>query len=231
MEQTRKLSVLIFRGLIISGFIFFVAYYLNLLDATQHSRIENERLKKENLHARLESLKQQLSPHFLFNTLNTLSSLTKEARVKAYVAELSNVYRYLLQYKENDMVRVADELAFLDSYSYILRERFEGGFLIQIKISDDVRNTLLPPLALQSLVENAIKHNVVSIARPLIIEIGSADGFIFVRNNYQAKRSFAEQSSHSGLNNINDRYKLLAHREIVIERSDIYFTVKLPILL
>ncbi len=230
VNQDRKLVTLGFRGLIISGFLFFVAYYLVLSDATQKSKIENEKLKKENVQARLESLKQQVSPHFLFNTLNTLSTLTKEAKVKEYIAEISNVYRYLLPYKENDMVTVQQELQFIESYLYILRERFEDGLLVRITISDEACKSLLPPLSLQTLVENAVKHNILSSSKPLRIEINDDNEFIVVKNNLQPKQSLGYDSSRSGLNNIHERYRLLVNKEIIIEKTEDYFTVKLPIL-
>jgi sensor histidine kinase YesM len=228
--EDRKLATLVFRGLLVSGFVFFVTYYLHLSAITQQSKLENERLKKENVQARLESLKQQISPHFLFNTLNTLSTLTKEPKVKEYIAEISNVYRYLLRYKESDMVTVEEELQFIDSYLYILRERFEGGLHVTIDISNETRKTFLPPLALQTLVENAVKHNVVSGSRPLLLAITDSNSCIIVRNNLQIKQSLAHESSQSGLNNINERYKLLLDKEIVIEKTEQAFTVKLPVL-
>lgn len=230
VAKERKMFTLVFRGMLISGFQFFVTYYLHLSSITQQSKIENEKLKKENLQARLESLKQQISPHFLFNTLNTLSALSRENKVKEYVAEISNVYRYLLQYKENDMVTVSEELMFIDSYLYILRERFEEGLDVAINISDSIQATLLPPLALQTLVENAVKHNIVSISKPLHIRIYDTNQFIVVTNNLQSRQSLGYESSQSGLNNINQRYKLLVNKEIVIERTDHEFTIKLPLL-
>ncbi|MCZ8214886.1 MAG: histidine kinase [Cyclobacteriaceae bacterium] len=230
VAQERRLITLGFRGLIISGFLFLVVYYLNLSEITQKSKIENEKLKKENMQARLESLKQQISPHFLFNTLNTLSTLTKETKVKEYISEISNVYRYLLQYKENDMVTVGEELQFIESYLYILRERFEVGLQVSITISEGTRQTLLPPLALQVLVENAVKHNIVSASRPLSIEIKNENNFIIVKNNLQQKQSLGNESSRSGLNNIQERYTLLANKEIVIEKTVTDFIVKLPVL-
>lgn len=229
VAQERRIFTMIFRGILVSGFMFFVTYYLYVLSITQQSMMENERLKKEKLHARLESLKQQISPHFLFNTLNTLSTLTKEERVKEYISETSNVYRYLLQYKDRDLVRLSDELKFIDSYLYILRERFESGLAVDLRINGQTLNSMLPPLALQTLVENAVKHNVVSSSRPLHIEIFYEDSFIVVSNNLQPRQSVGHESSNSGLSNINERYRLIANKEIVIIRTERDFTVKLPI--
>jgi len=228
-ETDPKLSMLLFRGTLVSGFLFFVVYYLYVLTATQQSVIENEKLKKENLQARLDSLKQQISPHFLFNSLSTLSSITHENRVKEYIAELSNVYRYLLQVRQSNFVTVAEELAFVESYLYILSERFEDALKIKIEIDKSVRQSKLPPLVVQMLVENAVKHNVASSTKPLFIEILSVNKFLVVRNNYQPKQSHEPASGH-GLPNIRDRYLLLANASIEIEQGENYFSVKLPIL-
>ncbi|MBL0745881.1 sensor histidine kinase [Chryseolinea lacunae] len=151
-------------------------------------------------------------------------------KVKEYIGEVSNVYRYLLQYKENDMVAVEDELKFTESYLYILSERFESGLQVEISIGERTRKTSLPPLALQTLVENAVKHNIVSPARPLYLEITDNDEFIVVRNNLQLKHSLPNDSSQSGLKNIHERYGLLANKEIVIEKTATHFIVKLPVL-
>lgn len=228
-DTNPKISMLLFRGTLVSGFLFFVVYYLHVLTVTQQSMIENERLKKENLQARLDSLRQQISPHFLFNTLSTMSSMTNETKVKEFISELSNVYRYLLQVRESDLVSVQEEIAFVESFLYILNERFENALKIKIDIADEVRQSRLPPLALQMLVENALKHNVASSVKPLFLEILSSNGFLVVRNNYQPKQSREPASGH-GLPNIRERYLLLANVSIEIEHGENYFSVKLPIL-
>ncbi len=230
LGHDRKILTLIFRGLLISGFLFFVTYYLNLSAVNQQSMLENEKLKKENLQARLESLRQQISPHFLFNTLNTLSTLTREPKVKEYIVETSNVYRYLLQFNESDLVTVNEELKFVESYLYILRERFEEGLQVSIDINETTRQRSLPPLALQTLVENAIKHNIVSSHKPLHINIHDTHEFIVVHNNLQVRQTVGVESSNIGLSNIQERYRLLAGQDIVIEKNEREFIVKLPLL-
>jgi two-component system LytT family sensor kinase len=229
LNQEKKITMLLFRGLIISGFQFFVVYYMHMLGETQWRKIENEKLKKENLQARLDSLKQQISPHFLFNTLNTLSALTKEEKVKEYTAQLSQVYRYVLQVKENDLVRAEEELDFVRAYFYILHERFEDALKMDIDVNEEFKKAFVPPLSIQMLVENALKHNTVSTAKPLHIEIYSNGKYVTIRNNYQFKQTFEIPSGH-GLHNIQERYQLLANREIVIEKDEHYFSVKLPLL-
>lgn len=223
------LIMVAFRCFLISGFLFFIVFNSFLVTESQRAGIENERLKRDNLQAKLDSLRQQISPHFLFNALNTLSSLTADGNVKDYVAELANVYRYLLRVRQSDLVTVAEELDFIESYLYILKERFEEAITLDIQIPPQIRQSKLPPLALQMLVENAVKHNVISSAKPLhVIITGEPDG-VQVYNNRRPKQSQEPPSGH-GLPNIRERYQLLANKQIVINQGENFFSVKLPIL-
>ncbi|MGX5691070.1 sensor histidine kinase [Arcticibacter tournemirensis] len=223
-------STYLFRSFIISGFCFFVVYYLRLNQNLQRSKIENEQLKQEHLKAALASLKQQISPHFLFNSLSTLRTIAPDSGTKAYVMKLSDVYRYLLNYKENNLAELKDELLFIDSYLYILKERFEEGLQIKKEISDSVFSKHIPPLSLQILIENALKHNIASENRPLYITIYNEDqSFLVVENNLQPKL-FVEDSLGQGLLNINDRYRLLAGKEIEVLNNEKRFIVKIPLL-
>lgn len=186
-------------------------------------------LKQAQLAAKLSSLKEQLSPHFLFNTLNTLSTLTQEQSVKSYVLELANVYRYVLQYKDIDTATVQQELDFIESYMYIVKARLEEAIDISINVSKKARNKKIPPLTLQLLVENAIKHNIASASRQLSIKIESnGEDFLSISNNLQLKKSVS-YSNGIGLDNVMQRYRLLFHREISIEQDASSFTVKLPL--
>ncbi|MDJ1495522.1 histidine kinase [Cytophagaceae bacterium DM2B3-1] len=226
----QRLFMIMFRGAVVGGFIYFVVYYLNLLLETQKARIENEQLKQENLQARLHSLRQQISPHFLFNSLNTLKTIASENTVKEYILQLSYVYRYLLNYNENNLATIQDELSFLQSYSYILKERFEDALQLEITISDQIKEKCIPPLSLQILLENAIKHNIVSLSRPLQIRIyNEGEDSLVVENNLQSKLS-VEESTGIGLQNISDRYKLLANQSIEIIRAPNQFSIKIPVL-
>lgn len=229
LSDERKIMMILFRGTVIGGFTYLCAYYLNMLLDTQQAKIEIEHLKQENLEARLNSLKQQVSPHFLFNSLNTLKSLSGEENVKDYVVQLSHVYRYLLNYNENNLARVKEELIFINAYSFILKERFEDGFSMQVNIDDGIKELHIPPLSLQILIENAVKHNIASSFRPLKISISNDDGYIIVSNNLQRKSS-SEESTGKGLHNISDRYRLLAQKTIEIKDDGINFIVKLPLL-
>jgi two-component system LytT family sensor kinase len=221
--------ILLLRGLLVSGLFYFISYYLHVLAEKQKTNLEIEHLKQAQLAANLSSLKEQLSPHFLFNTLNTLSSLSQEKIVKDYVAELANVYRYVLQYKELDAATLKQELAFIESYLYIIKTRLENAIDVNIDVDKNALSSRIPPLTLQLLIENAIKHNIASSGRQLKIEIKSTDGnFLFVSNNFQPKTS-VQVSTGMGLSNVMQRYRLLFDKEVTIEKTDNFFTIKLPI--
>lgn len=194
---------------------------------------ELSKTKNENLETQLQLLKQQISPHFLFNSLNTLRCIATDNNTKSYITQLSNVYRYLLtnnKYKDEDLVFLKDELEFTNSYLYILKERFEDALDINININDETLYTQIPPLALQVLIENATKHNVISMDSPLCINIyNEGDDKLVVSNNLQAKLS-SEDSLGIGLDNIKKRYQLLSDKEIEIIKTEKDFTVKLPLI-
>jgi two-component system, LytTR family, sensor kinase len=227
-DSRRSLMIFFFRGILLNLLNAFFVSHIKQQKDHQQNQLALEQLKQTHLQANLNSLKQQLSPHFLFNTLNTLSSLTKEQQVKDYVDQLANVYRYLLDYQKKDIVDLTTELAFTKAYLYILQTRLESALEIKMRIGADIGHYKIPPLTLQLLVENAIKHNVASVQKPLKIYIGIHDDCLVVTNNLQPRAS-VEASSGIGLANIGQRYKLLFGREIKIEMDAAFFTVKLPL--
>jgi len=224
-----KVTNLFIRGVLISGFNFFIIYYLQLLHEKQQHSLEIEKLRQAQLEADLSSLKEQLSPHFLFNTLNTLSSLTQEKSVKDYVSELANVYRYMLAYNKLNKATLQQEFEFMQSYLYILKTRLGNAICIDIQVDDLVMQRRIPPLTLQLLIENAIKHNVASINKPLQITIrNEALDLLVVCNNFQPKNS-TQYSAGIGLSNLMQRYQLLFGKEMAIEKTAELFCVKLPL--
>lgn len=230
LSPDKKSALLLVRGFLISGLSYFIIYHLDLLLQKQQDSIEIEYLKQAQLEATLSSLKEQLSPHFLFNTLNTLSSLTSEDSVKEYIAELADVYRYVLQYKEMDTATLEQELKFIESYFYILKARLEDAIEISIDVDKNILQSKIPPLTLQLLIENAVKHNIASSPKKLFISIDNQDGsFLRVQNNYQPKSSI-QISAGVGITNIIQRYNLLFRKEVLIEKNNSTFTVKLPII-
>lgn len=223
-------GLLFFRGIAFSGFVYFVVYYLNLLAERQKVSLEIEQLKKEKLEAQLNLLKQQISPHFLFNSLSTLRTIVPDEASKQYILKLSNVYRYLLSFNENNLAGLKDELEFIRSYLYILKERFEDALEVNLDIDSSAQTKLLPPLAIQLLIENAIKHNIVSLNDPLHIKIyNETNDVLVISNNLQPKLS-TERHTGKGLENISKRYKLLSGQSIEILENKDTFTVKIPLL-
>ena len=192
--------------------------------------IEAERLKKEQIAARYEFLKNQVNPHFLFNSLNVLASLVhKDAdRAEAFIRRLSTVYRYILDSREQETVSLEEELEILRAYLFLMDTRFGAGLEAGLDIPAGA-NGRLAPLTLQMLVENALKHNEASKAKPLKIDVFLENGFVVVRNNLQPKNALPE-STGVGLANIQARYQVLADKEVLITNHDGFFTVKIPVL-
>jgi len=191
-----------------------------------------EQALSRQLKSELNVLKNQVSPHFLFNSLNTLTTLIDENPNKAseFTQKLSRVYRYILQYKDEELIDLGTELDFVLDYFALMRMRFENGLVLRLNLDDSVRAHSIPPLTLQILVENAIKHNVVSASRPLTIEISvEAKDTLVVRNNWQPKRQ-AEPSTGTGLVNIQKRYELFSDRGVDVVNTREHFVVVLPLI-
>jgi len=193
--------------------------------------IDQEKMKREVLTSQLETLKSQVNPHFLFNSLNVLTSLVYIDADKSakFIKELSNVYRYVLEVSDKELVYLDDEVQFLKSYIYLMKMRHSEG--LNIKVDLPVNEKIqVAPLALQMLVENAVKHNVVSKEEPLSIWIESNDSYITVANNLQRKDRREKKDSHIGLHNINARYKFLTNQSVEVSETAEVFEVKLPML-
>jgi LytS/YehU family sensor histidine kinase len=193
---------------------------------------EAEELKKLNLQIQIASLKNQINPHFLFNSLNTLSSLVAADKLKAgkFIDEMSNVYRYVLQNNEKDLIPLRDEIEFIRSFFDLLKTRYEEGILLEFDIEEQYLDYLLPPHTLQLLVENAVKHNVVSAKDPLSIKIYSDQyGQLIIENNVQQK-STSVKSNKMGLANIFAKYKLLSQPQVIINHTIHLFQVILPLI-
>ncbi len=220
------------RGMFHNAVILVIYYTMQLQRRSRNIALENVRLKEENTNAQLNLLRQQVNPHFLFNALNTLKSMVKTGDKEApdFIVHLSEVYRYLLQSNPRQQVSIGEELDMLRSYSFLLKTRFGENFNLKIDLPEHVLATAIPPLTFQLLLENAIKHNVVSMDKHLTIEIFQPDAqHIAVRNNLQPKKS-TESGTGTGLGNIEQRYQLLAGKSIAVEKTEQYFTVILPLI-
>ncbi len=194
---------------------------------------ETEQLKKANLQSQLEGLKSQINPHFLFNSLNTLSSLIEEdaRQAEQFVEEIASVYRYLLRANEMQMATLGSELAFVHSYFHLLRTRYGTNIHLDQVVDSRYNNHLIPPLTLQLLLENAVKHNVVLPGQPLYIHIETnTDGLLMIRNNLQRKNTRVA-SNQVGLATIATQYRLLGGGTMQVDEDDRFFTVTVPLLL
>lgn len=203
-----------------------------LVKESENEMIRNEQLERARAEAELEALKNQIDPHFIFNSLNTLSYLIedKPAKAKQFNDNLADVYRYILQNKARGLVLLREEIDFLESYFLLLRIRFEEAVQLKINISAAAMDQyLIPPISLQVLAENAIKHNEFSESTPLLFEIALKGDELVVHNGVR-KKTLRKASSKIGLHNLQERYKLTTNREITVKEEEKDFTVKLPIL-
>jgi two-component system LytT family sensor kinase len=195
------------------------------------SFLETERLKQETEIAQDHALRQQTDPHFLFNSFNTLTSIIMEDPNLAvqYVGRLSKVYRYVLQSKEHPLVALREEINFLNDFAFGFTLRFEDNFSLVIEIPEKYFETRIPPLTLQILAENCVKHNIISKEKPLKISIGIDGDNIIVRNTIQRKPP-ENAPTGFGLKNIISRYSLVSRAPVVIDESGMEFIVRLPLL-
>ncbi|MEM7369540.1 MAG: histidine kinase [Bacteroidota bacterium] len=196
------------------------------------SMVYTESLKQEQVKSHLESLKSHLDPHFLFNNLNILSSLIDldADRAQEFLGSFSEVYRYVLRQRGEELVPLHQELEFLDAYLYMLRQRFPTQIHLKIELDDQDRQRFIPPLALQMLIENAIKHNKATDASPLHIDISSADHQLVIRNTLQLK-SVSGPGANFGLSNLRKRYEYLTDSNIKVDQTADYFQVTLPLII
>lgn len=194
----------------------------------RQTSLDMQKLKTEQVFTQFQSLKNQVNPHFLFNSLNALSSLVYEDQDKAvsFIRKLSQVYRYVLDQKDSELVKVEDELDFMENFIFLQQIRF--GENLSVSVIKNSTDGYLPPLALQLLVENAIKHNVISEKDPLSISIEIGGDFCIVSNSIKEK--LHKDSTGIGLENLRARYEYLSTRKLEIENDGKEFVVKLPVL-
>ncbi|OJJ14901.1 hypothetical protein BKI52_40820 [marine bacterium AO1-C] len=223
------------RNLLISGgiailLLVIIAGWL-FINQRQRTRLAKERLKRQNVISQFEYLKHQVSPHFLLNSLNALASLIQEDSKKAHTFALkfSQLYLFVLELKDNLIVSLEDEFKFCEAYLALQQIRFGDNLKIDYEISTDKSQVSLPPLALQIALENAVKHNQISAQAPLHIRIFEEAKKLVVQNNLQKKATHVANSTHIGLQNIKERYKLLGKEQPEFIESTTDFTVKLPL--
>jgi hypothetical protein len=203
-------------------------YFINEL---RKSVIEKEQLKRDSLQAQLNALRTQVNPHFLFNNLNTLSAVIPDNPSQAvnFVQQLSKVYRHILEVKDEQSILLKEELEVLESYAFLMKTRFGENLDISIRVAEEKLHQRIVPLSLQILMENAIKHNIVSSAKPLHIDISTEEGRLIVKNTLQKKNQSME-STGIGLDNIRNRYRLLGDRVVEVAEGPGSFTVAIPLM-
>ncbi len=225
-----KLSYYLF-PLLFTAVVSLIFHLIYFYKALQEKRVTEQKIIAGNASARFESLKNQLDPHFLFNSLNVLSSLIEENTEMAqkFTTSLSKVYRYVLEQKDKELVSLEEELAFAVTYMNLLKMRFENSIFYEVPKQLSSPEARVVPLSLQLLLENTIKHNVVSESRPLHIKIYEEDGYLILENNLQKKEVFQKRNG-VGLQNIIDRYALVTQRKVQLEQDSEKFAVKIPVL-
>ena len=219
-------------GLVLFIPAFSVYFSMYFLRHWQKSVLETEKFKKETLKFELDNLKSHLDPHFLFNNLNILSSLidTSKEESKRFLDKFADVYRSLLKTKDEDLIAIEDELEFINAYIYLLKTRFEENIVFNIEIDKSVRFMMIPPLTIQLMIENAIKHNVASEKKPLSITVEAKGNRLKVCNNLNERPKYPGQPDGSGIKNIKRRYSYFTDEQVIINKTDNEFCITVPIL-
>ena len=222
----------------ISVVLFFGVFIFTIFDFTRYSyhqyavvQIQNLQLARKQMELQYTMLKSQLSPHYLFNCLNTISSLVYQdtAMAEEFIRNFASTYQYILDTHQQRLVKLSEEVAFVHAYIYLMKVRFDEGLRVHIQLGAEVLETEIPPLTLQLLLENAVKHNIISEETPLHITISTnAQQQIVVRNNKTAEPK-NNSSFAIGLNNIRRRYSYFTALPVKVNNSTA-FTVELPIL-
>jgi hypothetical protein len=197
----------------------------------KNTLLKAEKLEKEKSQVQFDNLRNQLNPHFLFNSLTSLNSLIFENQELAsqFLQQLSKVFRYLLQNKDKDLVSLKTELEFVKNYIFLLETRFNNTLKIKIQIPDNQLDKRIVPVTTQILIENAIKHNSIGEGKPLQIDLTVIEDYLIIRNNRQ-KKTLVETSNKQGLENLKNLYTFLTDKQLDIQEDSEYFLVKIPLL-
>ncbi|TCD14643.1 histidine kinase [Pedobacter psychrodurus] len=219
------------RGILINLIFYMFLHLLQQNYENQQVSMELEKIKSDSLGAQYELLKQQVNPHFLFNSLNTLKAMVEIGDEEAvdFILKLSNFYRYTLESRKLDLIHVSEEMEILNAYLFLQKARFDGGFSFTSTLKEEILRTLIPPFTLQLLIENCIKHNVVSLDKPLHISLYAEDGQIVLENPIRLKTA-NNNSLGVGLKNITLRYQHLLEKPIEISNDGQIFKIKLPLI-
>lgn len=230
-RRHHSLGYFLFANVSIAGLAVSAAYLILLAQKIRRAEVENTRLKEEKANAELAALKEQLSPHFFFNTLSSLSNVIRNEKKEVgleFIQEMSKTYRYTLASKRQDLVALSEEMEFVNAYLFLLKKRFNDKLQVDMNITEQYLSSKIPPMSLQLLVENAVQHNIMTKDAPLNIHFFVEEEHIIVENNLQHKNN--TNGLGLGLENLSNRYRLLAQKAIFIEKDEEVFRVKLPLL-
>jgi LytS/YehU family sensor histidine kinase len=218
-------------GLLFMGSLFFL-YRYRLIQKEKLMLLENKAqlLEKEKVIVMYESLKQQLNPHFLFNSLTSLSGLieTNQQVAGNFLEQMSGIYRYILKNGDNETVSLKDEIEFVQLYINLQRTRFKNGLQVNVNVPDEYLHYKIAPVTLQNLIENAIKHNIIDAGSPLVIDIFIEGDYLVVKNNLQ-KKNVVETSNKKGLAQFTSLYRYLSDLPVIIEETEKIFEIKIPL--
>lgn len=219
-------------GLLLLGAAYFIyRYRIGQKEKLMQLQSKAQLLEKEKALVMYESLKQQLNPHFLFNSLSSLSGLIEADQQMAgnFLGQMSKIYRYILKSRDSELVSLKEEIDFVQTYISLQKTRFGDGLQVQIRVADADKQLRIVPVTLQNLLENAIKHNVVDTDSPLIVEMTTADGYLEVKNNLQRKKML-ETSNKQGLTSLRSLYKYLSKKPVEISETKTTFVVRIPLI-
>ncbi|MFN8252328.1 MAG: histidine kinase [Ferruginibacter sp.] len=190
-----------------------------------------QKLEKEKTQVMYESLKQQLNPHFLFNSLTSLSGLieTDQQLAGNFLKQMSKIYRYILKSRDSELVKLKEEIDFVQTYINLQQTRFKTGLIVNIAVENDAMNRKIPPVTLQNMIENAIKHNVIDAETPLVIRVASEGEYLVIRNNLQ-KKHMVETSNKQGLVSLKSLYSYLSKKPVLVEETETDFIIQLPLI-
>ncbi|MDA3927872.1 MAG: histidine kinase, partial [Prolixibacteraceae bacterium] len=216
---------------VITVFITAIIYLKSFFKAYRNEAIEAEKLKQEAISLQYQIMQNQVNPHFLFNALNILGTLVDidTQKSKEFIRELSLFYRELLNFKDKEIIPIQEEISFITKYIYLQKIRFANNFEVEILINENLKGNVIP-MSIQMLLENAVKHNIITKNKPLKVTIGKLDGDeIFIENKLQPKKIVAG-SNIIGLKNLQKRYKFLTNIEMIVEENNGYFRVTIPLI-
>lgn len=232
IDSKREFYADIIQGYVVSWLVISVQIIQVYHKTMRNMEVEQSRMQRELLRTQFESLKSQINPHFLFNNFSVLDALIHKNTELAseYLAQLSKLYRYILDNKESEMVSLAKEVELLESYFFLLKIRHDDCIKLEYQVKIELADFFIPTLSLQMLIENAVKHNSFSKEKPLKIKIFTeGDQYIIIQNDVNLKNG-RTHSTKIGLDNIKNRYNLRSDRQVIIYQSENIFKVKLPIL-